>query len=60
MSRACGVTHPSLVTLDHLALLDDRFGTRDAADVFDYESGWGRPGAVDCLEIERVMTQRGV
>ena len=59
LSRACGVTHPSLVTLDHLAFLDDRFGTRSAAAVFDYETGWGTPGAVDCRQIERVMTERG-
>ncbi len=59
LSRACGVVHPSLVTLEDLALLDDRFATRDAAKVFGYEPGWGRPAAADRVEIERLMLGSG-
>ena len=58
LSQACGVVHPALITLDHLAFIDDRFGTRDATEVFGYEAGWGRPGAFDCREIERLMMTR--
>jgi glutamate synthase domain-containing protein 2 len=55
LSRACGVAHPALVTLDHLELVDDHFGAREAADVFGYEPGWGMPSASDRTEIARVM-----
>ncbi len=44
LSHACGVEHPAFVTLDHLELLDDRFGSRPAAEVFEYRPGWGVPG----------------
>jgi glutamate synthase domain-containing protein 2 len=43
LSRACGVEHPSLVTLDHIDVVDDRFGATSAREVFGYESGWGVP-----------------
>lgn len=58
VGHACGVLHPALVTLDHLGFVDDRFGARDATEVFGYESGWGRPGAFDCREIDRLMMAR--
>ncbi|MEM8932910.1 MAG: FMN-binding glutamate synthase family protein [Acidobacteriota bacterium] len=45
LSRACGVPHPSGVTLDHLDILDGQFGARPAREVFGYEEGWGRPDA---------------
>ncbi len=56
LSRACGTTHPSLVTLDHLELIDDRFGARRTEDVFGYEPGWGTPSANDQAEITRLMS----
>jgi len=43
LSRACGVTHPALISLDHVDVLDDRFGASSARDVFGYEPGWGVP-----------------
>ncbi len=36
LSRACGVAHPSLVTLDHFEILDDGFRARPADQWFDY------------------------
>lgn len=48
VSRACGVPHPALVTLDQIEILDDRLGSRSGTDVFDYEHGWGRPSVADC------------
>jgi glutamate synthase domain-containing protein 2 len=33
---ACGVGHPAQVTLDHIELLDEHFGSRPAAAVFGY------------------------
>lgn len=41
LSRACGVDHPSLVTLDHLGFLDGRFGATGGRELFDDEPAWG-------------------
>jgi glutamate synthase (ferredoxin) len=46
LSRACGVTHPALISLDHVDVLDDRFGATSASEVFGYEPGWGVPASV--------------
>jgi glutamate synthase domain-containing protein 2 len=45
LSRACGVSHPSLVSLDHFDVLDDRFGTHPAREVFGYRPAWGVPSS---------------
>ena len=44
LSRACGVVHPALVTLDQIEILDDRLGSRGGREVFGYRPGWGVPG----------------
>jgi len=41
LSRACGVAHPSLISGEHLEIIDDHFGTRPVSEVFSYEQGWG-------------------
>lgn len=43
LSRACGVPGPSGVSLDHLDVIDDRFGSRSAREVFGYAPDWGVP-----------------
>jgi glutamate synthase (ferredoxin) len=43
LSRACGVHHPALISLDHVDVLDDRFGASSARAIFGYEPGWGVP-----------------
>jgi glutamate synthase (ferredoxin) len=45
LARACGVAHPSEITLDHFDVLDDAFGARSAREVFGYRPGWGSPAA---------------
>ena len=60
LSRACGVPHPALVTLDHLELVDDRFGTRTAREVFGYQPGWGVPSTTDRMEITRLMSDGAI
>jgi len=35
LSRACGVDHPSKITLDHFTILDDRHGARSAAEHYE-------------------------
>lgn len=43
LANACGVPHPSLVTLDHFDILGEDFSARSARDAFGYESGWALP-----------------
>lgn len=38
LTRACGLQHPSQITLDQFEIVDSAFGTRQARDVFGYES----------------------
>jgi glutamate synthase domain-containing protein 2 len=59
LSRACGVLHPSLVTLDHLAFLDDHFGSREAGDVFGYQPGWGLPSKEDQAALKALAEGAG-
>ena len=58
LSRACGVEHPALVTLENLEVLDDHFGARTAADVFGYEPGWGLPSPTDRAELARALSAK--
>lgn len=55
LSRACGVRHPALVVPDHFEILDDRYGSRNAQDVFGYEESWSLPGAGDQEMINEIM-----
>jgi glutamate synthase domain-containing protein 2 len=57
LSHACGVVHPALVTLEHLELIDDRFGTRPAAEVFGYRPGWALPSEPDQEAIARIVAR---
>ncbi len=43
LSHVCGQPHPSLVSLDAIEVLGDRFDARPAREVFGYEPGWGSP-----------------
>ncbi len=45
LTRACGLPHPSLVTLDHFDVLDENFSSHSARDLFGYETDWGLPPA---------------
>jgi glutamate synthase domain-containing protein 2 len=56
LARACGVAHPSLVTADHLELLDDHFSGITVREKFGYEEGWG---AADTDEIEGLLEELG-
>jgi glutamate synthase domain-containing protein 2 len=43
LAHATGYTHPSLVPLDALDLIDGNTQTRSARTAFGYELGWGLP-----------------
>lgn len=47
LARSCGQPHPALVTHDDLELLDDTFGSRSIAEVFDHRPEWGLPSEAD-------------
>ena len=55
LSRACGVPHPALVTSDHIEILDDRFASTPARELFGYEPEWGHPSAADREQIPELM-----
>jgi hypothetical protein len=55
LAQSCGVAHPALVSLDRLELIDDRFGSRTAREVFDYRDSWGVPSAADREAVEKQM-----
>ena len=55
LARACGVPHPSLVTAEQIEIIDGRFGSETAAQVFGYEPGWGLPSPDQRAEIERLL-----
>lgn len=43
LTRACGLPHPALVTLDHFDVLDENFSAHSARDLFSYKEDWGLP-----------------
>ena len=55
ISRACGVCHPSLLSDQHLEVLDGRFGTSSLFGLFGYRRGWGLPSAKDQRAVHRIM-----
>jgi len=47
LCRACGVPHPSLVTLDKFEILGEGIQSQSAAEAFGYQTDWGLPSAED-------------
>lgn len=45
VSRACGFTHPSMMTSRHCEIINDHFGSNTLAEVFGLEEDWGLPSA---------------
>lgn len=55
LSRACGVTHPALVTCEDFEVADGLLGTTDAYEVFNYRRGWGVPSSEDIAALKQLM-----
>ena len=55
LTRACGVSHPALLTPDHFDILDEQLGAQSARQCFEYEFGWGLPSQADQLAIDEIM-----
>ncbi len=56
VSWACGISHPSLLCPDQIAILDGCYQSKSPKEIFDYENGWGLPSQVDTDEINRIMS----
>ena len=56
LSSSCGEPHPALITTEHFEVLDDRFASDPAREVFRYERGWGRPSTADRQAIRDIMS----
>jgi glutamate synthase domain-containing protein 2 len=57
LSHVCGVAHPALVAASQIEILDGYFGGRSAAEVFQYEQGWGLPRLADRTTIVQLMQE---
>ncbi|MCZ6794699.1 MAG: FMN-binding glutamate synthase family protein [Planctomycetota bacterium] len=55
LSRACGVSHPSLIGVDDIEILDDRFRAKTPRELFDYHADWGTPSPADQEAICGIM-----
>ena len=55
LSRACGVPHPSLITSEHLEILDGRYNSSTVPELFGYEMNYGLPSPEDRREITAMM-----
>jgi glutamate synthase domain-containing protein 2 len=57
LARSCGVSHPALLTPEHIEIVSERYGSAALADVFGYEPGWPVLSAQRRGELERLLTQ---
>jgi glutamate synthase domain-containing protein 2 len=55
LSHACGMAHPSLVTLDSFDILDPGLGARSAREVFGYRPEDGIKSPIERAEIAALM-----
>ena len=53
LARVCGVPHPSLITPDHCEIIDERFGTSTARELFQLgdHGAWGLPSDLQQAEL---------
>ncbi|NOY30676.1 MAG: FMN-binding glutamate synthase family protein [Planctomycetes bacterium] len=47
LCRACGLPHPTMVTLDQFEVLIDGLQTKTATDIFSYQPEWSLPSPED-------------
>jgi glutamate synthase domain-containing protein 2 len=55
LSLACGVAHPALVGAERVEVLDGRYGSVAARELFGYEPDWGLPRPADQVAITALM-----
>jgi glutamate synthase domain-containing protein 2 len=59
LARVCGVPHPSLITPDHCEIIDERFGTSTARELFQLgdHGAWGLPSDTQQAELLEWMNR---
>ena len=57
VSEACGVSHPSLIGVDDLDILNGQESATPLRTIYGYESSWGRPAETDTHTIDKLMAQ---
>jgi glutamate synthase domain-containing protein 2 len=57
VSEACGVSHPSLIGIDDLDILNGQEATTPLRAIYQYQPGWGQPSQTDKHTIDKLMTQ---
>ena len=55
LCRACGKSHPSLITSDQFEIVDECFGAKEMGKVFAYNDQMGLPSQQDRDQIESIM-----
>jgi hypothetical protein len=63
LARACGVSHPALVPLEAIELIDGVLQPVATPGLFGYEPGWGLPSPEDASALERELAlnaRRGI
>ena len=51
LAHATGHSHPSLVPLDYIDIVDNQTQTRSAREAFGYQPGWGLPPETEVLAM---------
>ena len=62
LARVCGVPHPSLITPDHCEIIDERFGSSTARELFRLgeHGAWGLPSSEQQAELLEWIDRRSV
>jgi glutamate synthase domain-containing protein 2 len=55
LSRSCGVRHPSLMTPDHVEIVQEGFGTARLEELFGYEPEWRDISSGRARDIEALL-----
>ncbi len=55
LSRACGVSHPALVTSECIEIINERFQGTSIGDLFGYRDEWSVPSEKDIAGITALM-----
>ena len=60
LARVCGVPHPSLITPDHCEIIDERYGTATARELFQLgdHGAWGLPSSEQQDELLEWINRR--
>jgi len=57
LARSCGVSHPALVTPEHIEIVSERYGCDPLRDVFAYEPDWPLLSSTRRQQLERLSTE---